>query len=164
MSPLRRLETSVRNGYLVKFLLVGGASFAIDLGILALLHEVGRVDLWIATPIAFLTSLVFNFLVQRKFTFQSGVRAHVSAVKYGALVVFNLVATDVIVNLIANAGQSYTIGKVVSTVATTAWNFFLYKHWIFKSDTTKTGGDVTSDASAAPVNGPARGTDFPGSR
>jgi putative flippase GtrA len=153
MSPLRRLETSVRNGYLVKFLLVGGASFAIDLGILALLHEVGRVDLWLATPIAFLTSLVFNFLVQRKFTFQSGVRAHVSALKYGALVVFNLVATDVIVNVIADAGQSYAIGKVISTVATTVWNFLLYKHWIFKSHSTETGDGVAVDAPSSPVDG-----------
>jgi putative flippase GtrA len=133
MSLVRRLQHSVRNGHLVKFLVVGVASFAIDLGLLALMHEVGGIDLWIATPVAFLASLVFNFLVQRKFTFQSHARAHVSFLKYGALVVFNLVAIDVIVNVIAAAGQSYAIGKVIATVATTGWNFLLYKHWIFKA-------------------------------
>ena len=133
MSLVRRIQHFVRNGHLVKFLAVGAASFAIDLGLLALLHEGVGVDLWIATPIAFLSSLVFNFLVQRKFTFQSDERAHVSFLKYGALVVFNVVATDVIVNMIAGTGQSYAIGKVIATVATTGWNFLLYKHWIFKS-------------------------------
>jgi putative flippase GtrA len=127
-----RLKKFVHNGYLVKFLVVGVASFAIDLGLLALLHEVGGVGLWIATPIAFLASLVFNFFVQRKFTFQSGARAHVSLLKYGILVVFNLVAIDVIVNLFAASGMSYAVGKVVATVVTTAWNFLLYKYWIFK--------------------------------
>jgi putative flippase GtrA len=142
-SLVRRLFGFVRNGYLIKFLVVGVASFAIDLGLLALLHEVGKVDLWLATPIAFLTSLVFNFFVQKKFTFQSGARAHVSFLKYGALVIFNVFATDVIVNLIAGAGQSYAIGKVVATIATTVWNFLLYKHWIFKEQ--KATGSPTAD-------------------
>lgn len=131
-SWVRRFFGFARNGYLIKFLAVGAFSFGIDLGTLTLLHEVGRVDLWVATPVAFLASLVFNFFAQRKFTFQSGARAHVSFFKYGALVVFNLVATDVIVNGIAAAGLSYAIGKAAATVATTVWNFLLYKHWIFK--------------------------------
>ncbi|CAH0255711.1 hypothetical protein SRABI26_03259 [Arthrobacter sp. Bi26] len=147
------MKTIVRDGYLVKFLVVGGLSFAIDLGLLALLHEVGGVDLWIATPIAFLTSLVFNFFVQKNFTFQSGARAHVSFFKYGALVVFNVVATDVIVNVIADAGQSYALGKVISTVVTTVWNFLLYKHWIFKAAPAHEGDTVDLDASATPAGG-----------
>ena len=148
------MKTIVRDGFLVKFLVVGGLSFAIDLGLLALLHEVGNVDLWIATPIAFLTSLVFNFFVQKNFTFQSGARAHVSFIKYGALVAFNVVATDVIVNLAAGAGQSYALGKVIATIATTAWNFLLYKHWIFKPAPEQDGDIVDLDASATPASGP----------
>ena len=153
MSLAHRIKTLVRDGFLVKFLLVGGLSFAIDLGLLALLHEVGNVDLWIATPIAFLTSLVFNFFVQKNFTFQSGARAHVSFLKYGALVVFNVVATDVIVNVIADTGQSYALGKVIATIATTAWNFLLYKHWIFKAAPAHDGDAVDLDASATPAGG-----------
>ncbi|BCW72048.1 hypothetical protein NicSoilB8_30920 [Arthrobacter sp. NicSoilB8] len=143
----------MREGFLVKFLVVGGLSFAIDLGLLALLHEVGNVDLWIATPIAFLASLVFNFFVQKNFTFQSGARAHVSFLKYGALVAFNVVATDLIVNLFAGAGQSYALGKVIATIATTVWNFLLYKHWIFKAAPAHDGDTVDLDASAAPAGG-----------
>ena len=147
------MRTFAHEGFLVKFLVVGGLSFAIDLGILALLHEVGGVDLWIATPIAFLTSLVFNFFVQKNFTFQSGARAHVSFLKYGALVVFNVVATDVIVNVIADTGQSYALGKVIATIVTTGWNFLLYKHWIFKAAPANDGDTVDLDASATPAGG-----------
>lgn len=154
-SLVRRLQNAVRNGHLVKFLVVGVASFAIDLGLLALLHEVGGVDLWIATPIAFLASLVFNFLVQRKFTFQSEVRAHVSFLKYVALVVFNVVATDVIVNVVAAAGISYAVGKVIATVSTTVWNFLLYKHWIFKAAPVQ-GDHVDVTSTGAPFPGERR--------
>lgn len=139
MSLVRRMRRAVANGYLVKFLVVGAASFAIDLGMLVLLHEVGGVDLWIATPIAFLVGLVFNFLVHWKFTFQSSSRADVSMVKYGALVVFNVFATDIVVNVVDAAGSPYALGKIIATVATTVWNFLLYKHWIFEPPQRKHG-------------------------
>ena len=155
LSLADRLKKFVHNGYIIKFLLVGVASFAIDLGLLALLHEVGGVDLWIATPIAFLASLVFNFLVQRKFTCQSGSRAHVSFMKYGVLVVFNLVAIDVIVNLFAASGISYAVGKVVATVLTTAWNFLLYKYWIFKPRPARSADGTASADSAEAVAKPS---------
>lgn len=154
---VRRVQRLIHNGYVVKFLLVGVASFIIDLGLLAILHEGFGVDLWIATPIAFLTSLVFNFFVQRTFTFQSDARAHVSFLKYGALVVFNVVATDVIVNVIAATGLSYAIGKVIATVATTGWNFLLYKHWIFKTAPAANHDGVDINASGTAAQRPTSG-------
>lgn len=129
-----RLLRIVEGSHLIKFLLVGGASFAVDLAILVLLHEVFAVDLWIATPVAFIASLIFNFALQRSFTFRARNRRHVSLFKYLALVVFNILAIDVIVNAFDAWGISYGIGKAVATVLTTSWNFWLYKAWIFKGD------------------------------
>ncbi|MCA4132242.1 GtrA family protein [Arthrobacter sp. M4] len=143
---LRRIREWVMASHLLKFLIVGGLSFALDLGLLVVLHELFLVDLWIATPIAFLVSLAFNFLLQRSFTFQSDSKAHISLVKYGALVVFNLVATDVIVNFFDHVGAGYGIGKAVATISTTVWNFFLYKHWIFRqAEPTPEPLDVSSN-------------------
>jgi putative flippase GtrA len=129
-----RLAGSVLDTRLTRFLLVGGLSFAIDFGLLVLLHEGLDVELWIATPIAFIVSLLFNFAMQRSFTFQSTEKRHVSAFKYGLLVVFNVVATDLIVVMIDRAGASYGLGKVVATVCTMTWNFLAYKYWIFRRD------------------------------
>jgi putative flippase GtrA len=129
-----RIVLIVERSHLIKFLLVGGASFAVDLALLALMHEVFGVDLWIATPIAFIASLVFNFALQRSFTFRARNRSHVSLFKYLALVVFNIVAIDVIVNAFDAWGISYGIGKAFATVLTTSWNFWLYKVWIFRHE------------------------------
>ncbi|WP_461171839.1 GtrA family protein [Arthrobacter sp. Z1-9] len=116
----------------VRFLLVGGLSFALDLGLLALLHEAFGVALWVATPIAFIVSLIFNFFLQRIFTFRATNKGSVSAVKYLLLVVLNIVVSDVIVTGFDALGWSYIIGKTTATVLTTGWNYFLYRHWIFK--------------------------------
>jgi putative flippase GtrA len=122
----------LHRGYIIKFLIVGALSFAIDLGTLALLHEVFGLDLWIATPIAFIVSLIFNYSVQRSFTFRSQSRRDVSFLKYVVLVVFNIGATDVIVNAVVGLGISYTVGKIISTILTMVWNFLLYRYWIFR--------------------------------
>jgi putative flippase GtrA len=130
---LRRHSKIVLNNEIARFIIVGGVSFAIDLGLLMLLHEVFGAELWLATPIAFLTSLAFNFALQRIFTFRAKNGTSVSFLKYCLLVVFNTFAVDVIVNVIDWLGAGYQVGKVVSTIMITAWNFLLYKHWIFRA-------------------------------
>ncbi|MGN7201086.1 GtrA family protein [Arthrobacter sp. SAFR-044] len=130
---LRRHSKIVLNSELARFIIVGGISFVIDLGLLMLLHEVFLVDLLIATPVAFLISLAFNYALQRVFTFRAENGKSVSFIKYCLLVAFNTVAVDVIVNFVDWLGAGYQIGKVIATILTTAWNFLLYKHWIFKS-------------------------------
>ncbi|MCO4250993.1 GtrA family protein [Pseudarthrobacter raffinosi] len=130
---LRRLLRILAESPVIRFLIVGGLSFALDLGILAILHEGVGVDLWIATPIAFIASLVFNFLLQRMFTFRATNHRAVSAAKYLLLVLVNIVVSDLIVISFDSKGWSYVAGKVTATVLTTVWNYLLYRHWIFKS-------------------------------
>lgn len=112
-----------------------------------LLHEVFLVDLLIATPVAFLVSLAFNYALQRVFTFRAENGKSVSFIKYCLLVAFNTVAVDVIVNFFDWLGAGYQVGKVIATILTTAWNFLLYKHWIFKPGA---GKKVTIDNIPAP--------------
>lgn len=123
---------SLSENSVVRFLLIGGISFALDLGLLAVLHEAFGVELWIATPIAFVVSLIFNFLLQRIFTFQATNHGGVSAAKYLLLVAFNIVVSDLIVTGFDAFGWSYIIGKATATVLTTVWNYWLYRNWIFK--------------------------------
>jgi putative flippase GtrA len=139
----RILEILHRSPFL-KFLIVGVLSFGLDFGILVGLHEGLNVDLVIATPVAFLTSLVFNFILQRTFTFRAANSRALSAAKYIALVVVNVVVTDFIVTGFDRLEWAYGIGKVVATVLTTTWNFLLYRNWIFRHDT-------KTDAEQAPA-------------
>lgn len=123
----------------VRYLIVGGLSFTVDFALLVLLREVFRWDVGIASATAFLSSLVFNFLVQRKFSFDSAHRTHVSMIRYGLLVVANTLATVLIVELLTPTVLGYMGGKVISTAAMMVWNFFLYQHWVFGKKPTHHG-------------------------
>lgn len=127
---------------MLRFLFIGGLSFALDLGLLIALHELFHVDLLIATPIAFLVSLIFNFFLQRIFTFQATNHHGISAAKYISLVVFNIAVSDIIVAGFDALGWSYVVGKGVATALTTTWNYFLYKAWIFTSKTDSASGQA----------------------
>lgn len=118
-----------------RYLLIGGATFLIDLGLLAVLHEVLGWALWLSTGTAFLATFVFNYSLQRTFSFGSR-SAHGNALaKYLTLLAFNTVATIVIVWLVDQTGWGWGIGKIAATVATTAWNYFVFRYWVFAPGT-----------------------------
>lgn len=116
-----------------RYLIIGGASFLIDFGLLALLHHALGWPLWIATGTAFLTSFVFNYTLQRSFSFGS-TGTHLSTLlKYLTLLAFNTVATIAIVWLVDLGGLGWGVGKVAATIMTTGWNYFVFKYWVFRS-------------------------------
>jgi putative flippase GtrA len=115
----------------VRYLVAGGAAFLVDLGLLALLRNVFGWPTWIAAATAFLLSFAFTYTVQRYFTFSSRAPHGVAILKYAALVAFNTFATAAIVALIDATAAGWIAGKVVATVATSVWNYFIYRHWVF---------------------------------
>lgn len=119
-----------------KYLLVGVISFAVDFLLLLFLHELLGIDLWMATPAAFLTSLGVNYLLQRFFTFSGTKAKGTSFVKYMVLVGFNTFAASFIVSGFGALGGSYMLGKVISTALMTVWNFFAYRYWVFTAKET----------------------------
>lgn len=123
--------TAFARGSAVRYLVAGGAAFLVDLGLLALLRNVLGWPTWLAAAVAFLLSFAFTYTVQRYFTFGSRAPHGVAILKYAALVAFNTVATAVIVALIDATAAGWIAGKVVATVATSIWNYFIYRYWVF---------------------------------
>lgn len=119
----------------MRYLVVGVGAFLIDVGLLAMLHDLAGVALPIATPVAFLLSFAVTYLLQRTFTFRSSAGIGSSAMKYTALVAFNTLATTGIVTLAPALGLSWIVGKVVAVGSTTVWNYFCYQYWIFPRTT-----------------------------
>jgi putative flippase GtrA len=115
----------------VRYLLVGGLCFLVDVGLLALLNQVFHWPIWWATGVAFVASFFFTFFVQRVLAFRSQAPHGWSLLKYAALVAFNTLAITGIVTLFAPLPVGWLIGKVVSTAITTVWNYFAYRYWVF---------------------------------
>lgn len=119
----------------VRYLLVGGFCFIVDVGLLWLAHDVVGVPLAIATPVAFLASFAVTYTLQRVIAFASDSKVVPSVARYTALVAFNTLATTAIVWLIDQSGGGWFIGKVIAVVATTVWNYFAYRYWVFVTPT-----------------------------
>ena len=129
--PLARAIRFVWSHSAVRYLLVGGVAFLVDVSLLALLHDWLAVPLVIATPAAFLLSFGVTYFLQRLLTFGTESSVASSAVKYTALVAFNTIATTAIVAGVAALGPAWIIGKIVAVASTTVWNYFAYRYWVF---------------------------------
>lgn len=125
----RRVASRLDHG-VVRYLLVGGSAFLVDLGLLALFHEVLGWPVWSATAVAFLLSFAYTYTLQRV-AFRSE-RTHGTALlRYTILVVVNTAATAALVELMSATPLGWVGAKVVTTALTTVWNFFIYKYWVF---------------------------------
>jgi putative flippase GtrA len=114
------------------YLVVGGLSVVVDVGLLILLHESFAVPIGIATTVAFSTSLVVNFLLNRTAMSSWGSRGLTQhALRYASLVVLNYVITLVVVTTVAHVSTRYLVAKLAVVAGSTSWNFLLYRHWVF---------------------------------
>jgi putative flippase GtrA len=128
----RGIRPFARNS-VFRYLAAGVLAFAFDLGMLAFLKNVLEWPLWLATSTAFLASFAFTYSIQRFFSFNATSPHGAALVKYAALVGFNTLATVSIVSLSAVTPLGWVGGKVIATGVTTAWNYFAYRYWIFRS-------------------------------
>jgi putative flippase GtrA len=114
------------------YLVVGGLTVVVDIGLLALLHESYGVPLGLATTVAFGTAVVVNFLLNRTAMSSWGSRGLTQhALRYGSLVVANYVITLAVVTTAGHVGDRYLVAKVAVVAGSTSWNFLLYRHWVF---------------------------------
>ena len=94
-------------------------------------------------------STLYSFLLQRKFTFSADLGVGNSAVRYGILLLVNLVLTSAIVEGFDYFLDLYLVGKIVSTAAMTMWNFPIMKYWVYPrskvADAVSAGREPSAD-------------------
>ena len=115
----------------LRYLIAGVIAFLFDFGMLALFREVFGWPTWIAAGVAFVLSFAFTYTIQRVFSFGSDAPHGRALFRYAVLVVFNTIATALIVGLIDQTAAGWAVGKVAATVLTTVWNYFIYRFWVF---------------------------------
>lgn len=116
----------------IKYLMVGGSSAIIELGLFQLLSAAFGVDLRIANVTAVVIATVFNFLVNRNVTFKSTSNPARSLALYLALFAANTTFSTVTIDLLAGVGVYPLLAKVGTMACIVLWNFVLYKKVVFK--------------------------------
>jgi putative flippase GtrA len=120
----------------VRYVVVGVSSLAVDYSILLVLFHIFGVNVAIASIIAMVCGLVVNFMLNKLWSFKAegGAKQSVKqAVLYGTLVVINLAFTSWFASYMLTFHIGPEISKLVSTATITLWNYALYKVLIFKT-------------------------------
>ena len=112
------------------YLLVGGLSYVIDVGLLVASRQVLDAPLWLATTIGFWTSVLFNFFANR-WVFGADGSAGGHAVRYAMLLGVNYLLTLGIVHVGVVLGTPAVVAKTLAVALIACSNFVLYRRWVF---------------------------------
>ena len=131
---------------ILKFAFTGGVCFVIEYAALVLLKELLHIPVVAATPIAFLISVVFNYLLCVRWVFDGAKDGSKKAqIGFAATSVMGLFLNWLIMwALTALLGEDaglltifgfsvkvYMINKVIATGLVMVWNYFT-KRWLLK--------------------------------
>ena len=111
------------------FILGGGTSAVIDVGLTALLLKTGVQGYW-AVSLGFTAGLIFNYIFHARITFQSLI-SHRSIYRYLSVVGLNYFLTLWIVWLCHADHRSILFGKIASLPFVAINGYVLGRFWIF---------------------------------
>jgi putative flippase GtrA len=128
-----------RTGEIIRFALTGGICFLVELGVLILLKGGLGLDTLIATPVAFLVSVILNYLMCVVWVFK-GAKNTNAASKAGFLMTsliglglnellmllfrWMLGEESVILSLGGKDIKMYVLNKCLATLIVMIWNYF----------------------------------------
>ena len=151
MSEAKNGNKNSRLGEVIRFCITGGVCFLIELAALILFRDKVGLDTLIATPIAFLISVIVNYLMCIKWVFD-GAGEQGNKQKIGFLVtsvmglllnellmwLFRMIFGEdaVVVTVFSFAVTMYMVNKTMATVIVMIWNYFT-KRYILKRGGTK---------------------------
>ena len=115
----------------VRYLFVGGLSFLVDFGLLALLSQVFGWPLWIATGVAFLVSFAFTYTMQRVVAFGPRLRMVPPWPSMRSSWLSTPSHPSSSFNLRVRLCSDGAAARCWRPVVTTVWNYFSYKYWVY---------------------------------
>jgi putative flippase GtrA len=137
MEKIKETSLFLYRHHFIRYLLVGGTTFIIDLSLLYVLHGRLEVNLEVATSIAYWTSIAYNFSLNRHWTFstreKTDLRRHLS--NYLVLLAANYLFAVLFVS-IASHHINYIVAKIISVTIQVPWTYYAYKHYIFTESST----------------------------
>lgn len=136
-----------RAAEVIRFALTGGVCFLVELGVLILLKGVLGMDTLIATPLAFLVSVILNYFLCVVWVFK-GTKNRDAGTKAGFLVTsviglglnellmllfrFVLGEEQVLLALGGREVKMYVLNKCLATLIVMIWNYFSKRSILYR--------------------------------
>ena len=136
-----------RAAEVIRFVLTGGVCFLVELGVLILLKGVLGMDTLIATPLAFLVSVILNYFLCVVWVFK-GTKNQGAGAKAGFLITsliglglnellmllfrFVLGEEQVLLTLGGREVKMYVLNKCLATLIVMIWNYFSKRSILYR--------------------------------
>jgi len=114
----------------IKFTLFSASAGAIQLGSFALLNELLKLDYWVSYLVALILSVIWNFTLNRKFTFKSASNVPIAMLKVAA---YYCVFTPLSTLLVKYLTTSLLWNEYLVTILNMVLNFvteYLYDRFV----------------------------------
>lgn len=116
-----------------RYLVVGTSTFLFDVGLLYGLVEIFKVHYLIAVTFTWFSATIANYLLNKIWSFKSSASYFFSSLKYVILLGVNYVFTIFMMYILVEIFLFYYVyAKIAIVAAIACWNFFIYKHFIFR--------------------------------
>jgi putative flippase GtrA len=129
---------------LVRFAIVGGVGFVINILVYAVLvHAVG-LDYHLASVLAWLVAVLNNFVLNRHWTFDAGDgRAHFQAMRFFVVSLVALGANQLLLTVfVESAGLDKVGAQALAVVGSMPLNFLGNKLWSFRDSDSESAADA----------------------
>lgn len=131
------MKKLINQNTVIKYLLTGGLTFAVDYLVLLTGFYVFLLPLWAATTLGYLAGLCVSFFINRVWVFGEHGKQRKMArqlVEYVLLLLFNYIFTVFTIRLLDNLGVTPAISKIIVTAMIAGWNYLIYNKVIFTHD------------------------------
>jgi len=116
-----------------RYLVVGISTFLFDVGLLYGLVEIFKIHYLIATTLAWSSATIANYLLNKIWSFKSSASYFFSFLKYAVLLGANYLFTIFMMYVLVEIFLFYYVyAKIVIMAVIACWNFFIYKHFVFR--------------------------------
>jgi putative flippase GtrA len=129
---------------LVRFAIVGGVGFVVNILIYAALVHGAGVDYHLASVLAWLVAVLNNFVLNRHWTFDaSDGRAHFQAMRFFVVSLVALGANQLLLTLfVENAHLAKVTAQALAVAGSMPLNFLGNKLWSFREDAGEGAGSA----------------------
>lgn len=129
MSRDNDLTETGRQG--IAYILVGGGTALLELGLFQLLFELLKLPLAVSNVSATVVATAVNFLLNRNVTFKSTSNPVRSLVLYIVLFGANMAISTFMIGTLVGLGLPSAVAKLIMQACVVVWNFVLYRKVIF---------------------------------
>ena len=116
----------------IKYFLAGISSVILDFSTLIAIKNIFIISATMAVAINQVLIWVYNFSINKYWTFNNRKLPHKQFAKYMILVGFNYLFSIIIMYIFSDImGSNYLIVRFFSIAIITLWNYYLYKSWVY---------------------------------